>query len=153
MLTWCQFFRMIWLTNICLRCRTWSNHDDEFRQPFQSVNMFQSFFGKSYTLMITCCLCVSKRRSCQSVWSMTLMDVYCLPDAYATERVGYLDKIILHRIILLVWLTNIMSEIRNLIKLRCWVGQLFQKQARGKGWVKKNSRIIKFKFCHALWHG
>jgi hypothetical protein len=23
----------------------------------------------------------------------------CLPDAYATERVGYLDKIILHRII------------------------------------------------------
>ena len=37
-------------------------------QPFQSVKMFQSFFGKSDTLMIACCLCGSKQRSCQSVW-------------------------------------------------------------------------------------
>jgi hypothetical protein len=33
-------------------------------------------------------------------------------------------KIILHRIISLLRVTNILSEIRNLIKLRCWVGQL-----------------------------
>jgi hypothetical protein len=33
-------------------------------------------------------------------------------------------KIILHRIISLVRVTNILSEIRNLIKLRCWVGQI-----------------------------
>ena len=34
-------------------------------------------------------------------------------------------KIILHRIISVVWLTNFLSEIRNLINPRWWVEQLF----------------------------
>jgi hypothetical protein len=37
-------------------------------QSFQIVKRFQSFFGNSDTLMITCCLFGSKRRCCQSVW-------------------------------------------------------------------------------------
>ena len=71
---------------------------------------------KSVTLMIACCLYGSKRKSCWSLW--------------ASERFGYLGKIILQRIISVAWLTNVLSEIRNLIKPWWWVEQLFQSVKR-----------------------
>ena len=58
------------------------------------------------------------------------------------EWFGYLGKIILHRFISVVWLTNIMSELRNLIKPLCWVGQPFQSVKRFQSFFGKSDTLM-----------
>ena len=61
--SWCML-----MTNIMSELRHLIKPWRWVGQSFQSVKRFQSFFGNSDTLMITCCLFGSKRRCCQSVW-------------------------------------------------------------------------------------
>ena len=82
-------------------CSVIDNDKSSLYSPTASriVWVFQSSFGKSVTLIIACCLCGNKQKG----WSLCVSD-----------RFGYFGKIILHRIISVVWLTNFLSEIQNL---------------------------------------